>query len=230
MDDRNLLLVTVYIICVTYVLYRMVKSLNITQVTIQLNQELLNTQLEEQNLKDILEIQFKLKKRYLLEDLKELSISIKNKSQQDFIEIDWDRSTLTDFQGQSRRVIRITPTMQLDLSERQVFRVIAAGNILTEKLTVEDVLKGDATNPTLKISAPLFDLSKLRKGKDTQKKLYSDFMTRNRTLQFSLKLVLRVANTTIEVGRLVNHILSCEFIVSKVPWTESLSWKPKDDD
>lgn len=216
MDDRNLFILTVYIICVTYVLYRVFKSVDRNQVIVHLDRESLNGQLEAQNLKERVDIQFKLEKRYQLDRLRELSIQIDNKSPDHPIDVDWDRSSLTDFDGRSRRVIRLTPSMILDLSQRQVFSFIGAGKTLKEKLTVEDVLQRDSQTDVLKISAPIFDPSKLKKLSGTEN-----------TLQFSLMLVLHLLRSTGETGNSVIHILSCDFTVKKAPWTDVMSWKSR---
>ncbi|MFE1745461.1 hypothetical protein [Coleofasciculus sp. H7-2] len=216
MDDRNLLILTVYIICVTYVLYRVFKSVDRNQVIVHLDGESLNGQLEAQNLKDRVDIQFKLEKRYQLDQLRQLSIQIDNQSPDHSIDVDWDRSSLTDFDGRSRRVIRLTPSMILDLSQHQVFSFIGAGKTLKEKLTVEEVLQRDSQTDVLKISAPLFDPSKLKKLSGT-----------DNTLQFSLMLVLHLLRSTGETGNSVIHILSCDFTVKKAPWTDVMSWKPR---
>jgi hypothetical protein len=192
------------------------KSVDRNQVIVHLDRESLNGQLEAQNLKERVDIQFKLEKRYQLDRLRELSIQIDNKSPDHPIDVDWDRSSLTDFDGRSRRVIRLTPSMILDLSQRQVFSFIGAGKTLKEKLTVEDVLQRDSQTDVLKISAPIFDPSKLKKLSGTEN-----------TLQFSLMLVLHLLRSTGETGNSVIHILSCDFTVKKAPWTDVMSWKSR---
>ncbi|MBD1940900.1 hypothetical protein H6F50_00810 [Coleofasciculus sp. FACHB-712] len=217
MDDRNLFILTVYIICVTYVLYRVFKSVDRNQVIVHLDRESLNGQLEAQNLRDRVDIQFKLEKRYQLDRLRELSIQIDNKSAEHSIDVDWDRSSLTDFDGRSRRVIRLTPSMILDLSQRQVYSFIGSGKILKEKITVEDVLQRDLQTDVLKISASLFDPSKLKKLSSPES-----------TLHFSLTLVLHLFRSTSETGNSVTHILSCDFTVKKAPWTDVMRWNPRE--
>jgi uncharacterized protein YpmB len=71
MESVNLLIFTVYIIVVTYVFYQAYKSLE-NQVTITLDKDALDRQLEEQELKNSVEIKFKLKSRYSLDGLKTL--------------------------------------------------------------------------------------------------------------------------------------------------------------
>src|SRR4028118_1659262 len=110
MDGRNLLILTVYFIIVTYVFYQAYKSLG-NQMTVSLDSDSLNRQLEEQELQDILEISFRFSQSYRFDELKTLEMTIKNKSMEDTIYIDWDQSYLTDFDKVTGRVIRVLSGM-----------------------------------------------------------------------------------------------------------------------
>lgn len=226
MDGQNLIVLTIYIICVSYVLYGAINSIDRSQVTIRLDQDSLNEQLEEKGLRDWVSIQVPLGKRYELEKLNELSLRIENSSPVYMIEVDWNRSSLTDFDGRSRRVIRLTPSMNINLSVPQVPTVISPTQSLKEKITAEEVLKSEA-EAVLKIFAPLFELSRIRNGSAADKKRYTEFMTRNNPLSFSLSLALGVLAIGDEERRERTHIVSCDFIVQKLPWTEAIRLKPK---
>ena len=81
-------------------------------------------QLKEQNLQDQIGISFKFDNSHSLgnpdKDLKELSISIENKSENIAIYVDWDNSSLVvEHSKQSRRVIRKSPDLTRDLAVPQ---------------------------------------------------------------------------------------------------------------
>lgn len=226
MNEQNLLVFTIYIIIVLYVFYRAVKSVE-EKVVIKFNQEFIKEQLEIQNLQNVINVNFKLAKEYKLDELRELNINLENKTEKDILYIDWDRSVITDFNGRSRRVIRIVPGMTLDLFQPQVYSVITAGKNLKEKFTAEDVLNRESDSEVLKVSLPLFDLNKLKKGSNNEKKLYNEFITRTNPLQFSLQLLIWVFEAA--KGRSSDrvHIIYCNFTVQKMHWTEAISWKPE---
>lgn len=212
MNDRNLLILTVYIICVVYVFYRIIKSID-NQLEIGLDRESLNIQLDAQGLKDLMTIEFKLQEQYQPEQLRELPIAIENKSPASSISVDWDQSSLTDFDGRSRRVIRLIPAMRLDLFQSQVLSVIPPTQTLQERLTAEDVLKPNSDG-ALEITSPLFNLDQLKKASE-------------RRDRFSLRLILQVYNPGAAAVSRRPYALSCEFTVNKLPWTDALDWKPK---
>lgn len=229
MNDKNLLILTVYLICVTYVFYRMIKSID-KQLDIQLDRDYLDIQLEAQGLKDIIALTFKLKEQYEPEQLRELPIIIENKSEVASISIDWDRSSLTDFDergryataSRTRRVIRLIPGMTPDLLPAQVVSVIAPEQALKESITAEDVLQRNALG-TLEIASPLFNPDKLQKAAEK-----SDRLVATQSHRFSLRLMLQVHNPNSANPVRQSYALSCEFIVNKLPWTQALGWKPQE--
>lgn len=225
LTDLDVLILAVYLISVSYVLYQAVQSLD-DQITVRFNQESFNQQLQDRDLQDLLSVQFKFDNRYKFDQLKELAISVQAKSKDCPIYVDWDRCSLGDFDGRSRRVIRLTPDMQLDLSQPQVFSPIAPGNTLKEKITVEDILR-PKLGGGLEIGTPLIDINKLSKGSEQQKRLFSNFMSHRISLHFSLRLALRILDVRDGIGGDRIHVLSCEFTVSKVPWTDALPFNPK---
>ena len=89
-------------------------------VALNLQKGLIDQQLSEQNLQDKIGISFKTG-TYSLEkikdELKELFISIENKSDGLAVYVDWDNSTwLVEHTKQSRRVIRKSPDLSRDLA------------------------------------------------------------------------------------------------------------------
>jgi hypothetical protein len=99
MESRNLLIITVYIIIVTYVFYKAYQSLE-TQVSIELDTESLNQQLEMYDLKGLIDINFnKMKRKYQFDELQTLVLTIKNKlpdHTQATIRIVWDESSIIE--------------------------------------------------------------------------------------------------------------------------------------
>ena len=191
----------------------MVKSID-KQLDIQIDRDYLDIQLDAQGIKEIIALTFKLKEQYEPEKLRELPIIIENKSETASISVDWDRSSLTDFDERSRRVIRLIPGMTPDLLPAQVVSVIAPEQALKESITAEDVLQRNALG-TLEIASPLFNPDKLHKAAET-----SD--------RFSLRLMLQVHNPNSANPVRRPYALSCEFIVNKLPWTQALGWKPQE--
>ncbi len=224
MNQRDLLILFIYSIVVIFVFFRMIESLE-KEVGIQLNQESLNKQIAKQNLQDVINITFRLLKTYQLEKLYELPIAIENKSKTYSVYVDWDASSITDFIGRSRRVVRLPPGTTLDLLQPQVFSFIAPNKILRETITAEDILKRTSDTGTLKTAAPLFDMSRLAKGPLVEKKRYREFVAQAITLPFSLQLLLRLFEYG--GGASSTHILYCEFQIRRLTWIETLRWKPK---
>ncbi len=200
MDSRNLLIFTVYIIVVVYIFYQAYKSLG-NQVVIAPNSEYLNRQLEEQDLKNIIDIKFKFRPRYRLDELTKLLISIKNISQEETIRVDWDESSITDFDKVTGRVIRLTPGMT-DIPQSQAVSIIVPGRIIEEELSDDKAILG-----------PLFKADKLKKATTKSDPFY-------------LRLFFTVSNP---VGAKRAYTLRCQFIPKKLHWTKALTLelKPK---
>lgn len=200
MDGRNLLILTVYFIIVTYVFYQAYKSLG-NQMTVSLDSDSLNRQLEEQELEDIIEISFRFSQSYRFDELKTLEMTIKNKSMEDTIYVDWDQSYLTDFDKVTGRVIRVLSGMT-DIPQTQVSSIIRPGQSLKEELSNEDIV------------SPLFSAKKIAKAAQSQ-------------AQFSLRLILKITNPLAGTNR--SYTLRCPFIVRTLRWTKALTiaLKPK---
>jgi len=209
MRNWNLLILFSYIICVTYVFYRAIKSID-KQLNIKLNKDFLKAQLESQDLATLIGIEFKLKDRYQTDQLRDLLIHIENKSPTASIAVDWDQSCLTDFEGRSRRVIRLMPGMTMDLFQPQVFSVIAPRQTLKESLTAEDILKRNSSG-ILEIASSLFVPDKLKKASEKGGHFY-------------LSLILTVSTPSASAKNGLTHPVSCQFTVNKLPWTDALDW------
>jgi hypothetical protein len=186
-------------------------------------------QLREKNLQNDIGISFKLNPSYDLNELKELSISIENKSQNLAIYVDWDNCSLVvDYNKQSRRVIRKSPDLTRDLAVPQSPSLIAPNKTLSVAVTAEDVFQLDTTSGTYKVNTPLINISALEKE---QKALFKNFMSGKIELKFSLQLVLRISE--LRVGLVPGEdkppmcIVNCPFTIRKLPWWYALPWNKK---
>ena len=200
MDSRNLLIFTVYFIVVVYVLYQAYKSLD-NQVVIQFDSEDLNRQLDDQGLKGVIQIKFKFKDSYKLDELTKLPISIKNISNEETIRVDWDQSSIRNFDNVIDRVVRLTPGLA-EIPQKQVESIIVPGREIKEELSDDKSITGS-----------LFKPMKLKKA--TAK---SD--------PFFLRLFFTISDLT---GSKRPHTLLCRFIPKKLRWTKALTiaLKPK---
>ncbi|MBZ8181668.1 hypothetical protein [Oscillatoria salina] len=214
MNQRNLFVLTVYLLCVAYVIYKMVKDVN-EYISVKLDREALDAELEEKNLKDLLSISFKLEDRIKPPNFKLIPIKITNKSGQHTFIVDWEQSTIADQEGRSQRLIRLIPGMTMDLSQPQVTRVVAPGQILEEKVTSEETLKG-IPGEALAIVSPLFDPKKMQAA------------TAEKPVKFSLRLIIQQAEPLDRLGQRRLYTIICQFTIKSPPWYKSLAWKSKD--
>jgi hypothetical protein len=226
--EQNLVILTLYIIGVSYVFNRMVESID-EQIKFEFNKAVVDEQLKAQNLLEKVGISFKFKSSYPIDDLKDLSLSIENKSDNIAIYVDWDNTSLVvEHTKQSRRVIRKSPDLTRDLAVPQSPSLIAPEKNLSETVTAEDVFERDVTTGTYSAKKPLINITGLSKS---QKKLYKDFMSEKATLNFSLQLVLRISEVRVGLAPGVNVppmcIINCPFTIKKLPWTYALPWKKK---
>ncbi|MBW4538907.1 MAG: hypothetical protein KME43_07130 [Myxacorys chilensis ATA2-1-KO14] len=227
MTELDFVLLTVYFLCVSYVLYQIVNSFN-DEFTIRLEQDDLNRYLEAHHLKDIVGVNFRFDNRYEFDKLKQLAIRIQNKSENYLIYVDWDHCVLTDLDGRSRRVARFSPGGTLDAFQNQVFSIIAPKQTLQELISGEDQLARKGESGFLEVAKTVIDLSKPdpKKSSEAKRKRYRDFMASQIKLEFELHLALRVvgANTapTGDRARIV-----CKLTMIKLDWTAGLPWNPK---
>lgn len=169
------IILTIYLVCITLALFKIVGSFN-DEYTASLDDETLKQQLADHNLQDVVGVGFDFDKRYEFgkdDKLRQFKVKVTNKSQTHSIYIDWDCCTMTDLQGRSRRVTRLVPGTTLDLFQNQVFSTVAPGAALKEVITAEDVLKRKEPSDTdsavaleMEVSKPLLDFEALKKSKD----------------------------------------------------------------
>ena len=230
--DTNLFVLTFYIIGVSYTFNRMKESID-DQINFSLNKAVVDEQLKEHNIQENVGITFKFKPTYGLEDLKELSMSVENKSKNLAIYIDWDNSSIVvEHSKQSMRVIRKSPDITRDLGVPQSPSLVAPEKTLTTTITTEDVFKRDTVNGTYSTDKPIVNISGLQKHPVKKNRiLFKDFMNEQTTLQFSLQLVLRISEVRVGLALGVNVppmvIVNCPFTIKKLPWTYALPWNKK---
>lgn len=213
MTEYDLLILTIYVIVVTSVLYQAINSIG-EQITIKFERANFKQQLAEQNIPDLVEVKFDFKERYQVEELRELEINIKNNSPNNDIYVDWESCCLIDPKGQTQRIVRLTTGLTYNLFQSQVGSVIAPGKNLKEKLTSEAVLKRESETGPFKPAAPLIKSSQL-KPKDG---------STNPWTSFSLRLVLRLSDPTSPDKIKPSYVLYCLLSVKKLEWTYALPW------
>jgi hypothetical protein len=229
-SDQNLVVLTLYIIGISYVFNRMVESID-DRVKFEFKKGIVEEQLKEQNLEEQIGISFKIDASNEFDDVKQLSVSIENKSDNIAIYVDWDNSSLVvEHTKQSCRVIRKSPDLIRDLGVPQVLSLIAPKKTLSETVSAENLFERDKEAGTYSAKKPIVDIGALQKNKG-QKKLYNDFMNGREELKFSLQLVLRISELRVGLTPGVNVppmcIINCPFTVNKLPWTYALPWNKK---
>ena len=207
--QRDLLIFTVYFLSVAYVFSKIAADLN-NFVSLKFDEQEFDSQLELQGLQDIIDINVKFKGYYRPNDIKELAVTVENKAEAKTLYINWEQCTLTDFSGQSRRIIRLVPGMDLDLAQPQVFGVAAPKQSLTEKIVAEDSLKRNEVG-ILDITKPLFNPDKLITAAEKQSR-------------FTLRLVVEVSEPSVGIRGGSLHALNCNVFVTKTPWRRTVLW------
>ncbi|GCL38492.1 hypothetical protein SR1949_36070 [Sphaerospermopsis reniformis] len=228
--DQDLLVLMVYILGIYYTFNRMIESVD-DMVVLNFQKSAVEEQLKEQNLDDKIGISFgsgtySLEK--LKDNLKELSISIDNKSEALAVYVDWDNSSwVIEHSKKSRRVIRKSPDLSRDLAIPQVPTIIAPKKTISESVTAEDILKRDKETGTYQPGEPLIDIVAMKDQKPF-KGLYKDFMDGKKKVEFSFQLVLRISELRVGLAPGVNvppiSIINCPFTIEKLPWTYALPW------
>jgi len=226
MNNTDLLLLTIYILCITYVLYQIINSFN-DELTIVLEKKDLDKQLEDLKLNDRVEVSFKFDKRYEFDKLKEFGVNVKNKSKEHPVFVDWNMSSVTDLDGKARRVTRLIAGNSLDLFQEQALSPVPPGTTMKEKVVAEDMLARKGDDGPMEVSKTLVDLSKPKKPGDPLKR-YLDFVAMQRTLEISLSLMVRfVGDGSPATGYPIP--INCKFTLRKLDWKAGLPWNPKED-
>jgi hypothetical protein len=225
MTNFDLFLLTIYFLCVTYVLFQIINSFNDEFIVIE-DKDGLKKYLEDMKLDDRVEISFGFDKRYEFGKLKTFGVNVKNKSNEFPLYVDWNCSSITDLGTKARRLTRVVSGDSLDLSGDQALSPVSPGTTLKEKVAAEDTLKRKGDNGPMEVSGPLLDLSKPKKPGDDLNR-YMAFISLEDTLKFSMNLMLRVVSEgTPSTGYGIP--IKCDFTLKKLHWTAGLPWNPKD--
>jgi hypothetical protein len=230
-NEFNFLLLVIYFLCVTYVLYQIVNSFN-DEFTVKLEKGELDGELQSLKLDDRVEISFKFDGRYEINNdqskLKQLAITIKNKSDHYPIYVDWDSCSITDWFGdRSRRVTRLVPGSTMDYFQPQVFSAITPGRALQENIAAEDMQSRTGDKGELAIAKTLLDLSKPPvMAPDAKKKGYKAFIDGQKPLFFTLDLIMRFASDHSGPTGYPTRV-RCKFRLHRLNWTAGLPWNPK---
>jgi hypothetical protein len=139
-----------------------------------------------------------------LQPLKGLTVQVLNKTQSLQASIDWDRSSFTRMNNQTRRVIRHTPGMRLDLALPQVMSVVNPNQFLSTTVTSEESFGRDSTTQVLQVTAPLVDVGAML-GLPPPARVYS------------LDLVLQLTPLTGRGVRPIVLLLPFRFRVERLP-------------
>ncbi len=205
--QRNLLVLAVYAIIVTFVGYKIWEDVA-DYISVQFDRAALDQQLAETGLQARVGLTFKLADRYKPADFCRLNIAIANYSKTDPLYINWERSTIANLQGESQRAIRILPG-GIDLGQRQVAGVVAPGRKLEEQLTTEEALRPDPAG-NLVPGGPLLSSGEIASAIASQK-------------PFTLRLVVELPGPATQPGR--DFALLCHFRLSQTPLKRALYWR-----
>ncbi len=199
--DQNLLILTIYIIGVTYVLYKAFQEID-KLITVKVDSEAINQELEKHNfndynLKDLMEVKFGFYPSYKFDELKDLKLTVKNKTNQNpvYIEIDWDKSIITDLENNGRPMVWVNSDDMEEAPKSQDVGKIRPGQKCEFKLSDE------------KIQDALFPVKELKKAIK-----YGG--------QFNLQLLFKIEEPN--TGKSSSCYLPCRFKPIKLHWTQAI--------
>ena len=218
----DILILTVYFICIFYVLYRAFNSLE-DRVIITFDSETsktaLDTQLGQWRLENRIDVKVLPQGPRPLGPLQNLTVGIQNGYSDIQVDIDWDRSSLTrpipvakkPPLQLAQRIIHMIPTMTMDLFRHQASSVVNPGETLSATLATEDVLARNKDNQIIEQVAPL--VSSLEKvaafPNEAQRK-------------YSLNLVVRFKRLGEQADEVAQILMPYTFTVGLLPGSESL--------
>jgi hypothetical protein len=230
--DNNLLVMTFYIIGISYTFNRMIESID-DKINFALQKNVVDEQLKAQNINDDVGISFKFGPTYGLSDLKELLMFVENKSENLAVYVDWDNSSIVvEHNKQSYRVIRKSPDITRDLAVPQSPSLVAPKKTLTTSITAENSFERDPVSGTYNAKKEIVDIAGLQKSPvKANRILYKKFMNEETNLEFSLQLVLRISDVRVGLQPGSNKppmcIVNCPFVIKKLPWTYALPWNKR---
>ncbi|AFY39487.1 hypothetical protein Lepto7376_3259 [[Leptolyngbya] sp. PCC 7376] len=214
MNGFDILILFVYAIVLWYVYQSIVDEIDkLTEV--RLNKDFLSAQLTKFGLDEKLSFSFDFGRSPLTDTLNSFSISLENKTFEQYFEIHWNRSSLMDFDGKSQRIIRLPPALNIDLFQAQASSIISPREILNDKLTIESSLTlKDEDKLIYDITQPIFSSDLLKTARDED-------------LDFEVTLMIRCSEYGSDKFYPVLYPIICNFEVIKKPWQKALYWRPK---
>lgn len=238
MNQTDLIILTVYLICVAYVIRQAWNSLEERSV---IKHE--GNVFDYETLKDFIDVKFKFDDFYAFSNQPtKLATTIENKSPSATVTVDWEKGSLRNFQGGDRRLIRLVDGMQEgDKSKPQASSTISPKRSLGVTLTAEDLLEPDS-DKVLKATKPIVDVEKLAKDRAAKPKpgdkkdedriqklktIYSNFMMMSEPLKFSLRLPVQITNIVEGAKKDMWGFVDCNFTVSRKPRIDQVPWNPK---
>lgn len=217
MSDADKLILTIYLIVVTWILYQSINSLG-EQIYVKFDRESFNQQLQQQSLNDLIDLKFNLNPRYEISQWREIEIEIKNNFQEQDIYVDWESSCLIDVNRRSQRVVRFSPSMKVDIFVPQVKTLIAPGQIINEKFTTEKCLKRNTTTDAFEPTVPLLPSLQLKSKPVNLPDVAATLV---------LRLALEVSAPLKGAGVKQFYVLSCPLNVTRLDWRAALPWMSK---
>ena len=218
----DILILTVYFICIVYVLYRAFNSLE-DRVIITFDSEASKTALDSQfdqwRLKNQIDVKVLPQGPRPLGPLQNLTVFIQNGYSDIQVDIDWDRSSLTrpipvpkkPPLQLAQRIIHLIPTMTMDLFQNQASSVVNPGETLSATLATEDVLARNKDNQIIEQVTPLVSsLEKIASFPNEAQRKYS------------LNLVVRLKRLSEQADEVVRILMPYTFTVGLLPGSESL--------
>jgi hypothetical protein len=250
----DLIILVVYIICMTYVISQAIFSLDnqtkIVTIGKYLDDQLADKKLGDRPLKDFIGITFKFDDRYKAnKQPTAIAMTIENKSKDHYIYVDWDSSSITSYDPNfSRRMIRVAPDKRItDLALPQVYSAIPPTLKLQTSVTSESAFKLNADGEILELETPIVDLalldkvSKILRTPQYIKDINFNFKERRKPIEFYLRLMLRMTDVVSEEGvdrrfqqaamiygkADFQTMLTCKFTVTKMAWADQIPWNPQ---
>jgi hypothetical protein len=207
MTEQDLLILVIYILSLVFVYNNALDSLK-GIISVEFDAAFMQEQITTQELGGLVAIRGDVSGK-VIGDIKEVSLTIENKSSERFLYVIWDQSVINDFGKRSRRVIRLLPGTTLDLMQPQAYSTIAPGQTLKEKITAEDVLQRNKDTQALEIGKPLFSGGNFSGG----------------GAKFLVILILQSSNPEVSLEK--PHLLMCQFKIVKTSWIKAVTWKPR---
>lgn len=207
MTEQDLLILVIYLASLFFIYSNALDSLK-DIIAVEFDAAFLQEQITTQELGGLLAIKGEVSGK-AIGDIKEVSLSIENKSSERFLYVIWDQSVINDFGKRSRRVIRLSPGNTLDSMQPQAYSAIAPGQTLKEKITAEDVLQRNKDTQALEIGRPLFSGGDFSGG----------------GAKFLVILIIQSSTPGVSLEK--PHLLMCQFRIVKTSWIKAVAWKPR---